>query len=552
MTNLLASIPNDKVNNTKKLTFQKNDTTRVYFSQRQIDDLNDNGYVKVFDHTIYLHDLTAQQHFPINKNIKQDKHHVTPVTPTNANDIYKQKAARFLFTWKYLKNKRYANLNIDIQHAFAFASIDTTYVKKYLKKKTFTTIKPITFVEVTNTTTQAPTTAPKQALRIINIYLDTDNKANKDQLLKYYHENIKTVQTLFDIYNNIEDEQFIKVVTLILEELSKKRWNEDDQLFNVYKDWEAIGGSLDVFLDIFKQNNPKVKQYLYDKFKEEEDADIDALQNKFSISTGVLQDVLSKLNPFSYTEAEKSNQLLPTTWSWEVTEDIQVVIKYICTNKDGLKELAWKYGDAYVRVREIKERMLRIPLVGMPTKCRLKDEGVNDKKIYTFCCLLLLAESYGVPLIRVADWEIVNKTWMMMLHQYRNITNEDGYWLVKGDLSGDESKKGIFHGGRLLELVVRMYNLRVTQDDNNALKLFKYGVNNYRMYLEKYMEKMQPFMAPIEVSEKDHIVDVLIKQGWSHPKRVVEDVIEPFCENVSKLFGFDGDFKIVYNDYFDS
>jgi len=164
----------------------------------------------------------------------------------------------------------------------------------------------------------------------------------------------------------------------------------------------------------------------------------------------------------------------------------------------------------------------------------------------------LLAESYGVPLIRVADWEIVNKTWMMMLHQYRNITNEDGYWLVKGDLSGDESKKGIFHGGRLLELVVRMYNLRVTQDDNNALKLFKYGVNNYRMYLEKYMEKMQPFMAPIEVSEKDHIVDVLIKQGWSHPKRVVEDVIEPFCENVSKLFGFDGDFKIVYNDYFDS
>ena len=132
MTNLLASIPNDKVNNTKKLTFQKNDTTRLYFSQRQIDDLNDNGYVKVFDHTIYLHDLTAQQHFPINKNIKQDKHHVTPVTPTNANDIYKQKAARFLFTWKYLKNKRYANLNIDIQHAFAFASIDTTYVKKYL------------------------------------------------------------------------------------------------------------------------------------------------------------------------------------------------------------------------------------------------------------------------------------------------------------------------------------------------------------------------------------------------------------------------------------
>ena len=90
------------------------------------------GKVNVFADTIFLHDLTAQQHFPIDKYIgKGDQH----VTPTNANDIYKQKAARFLFTWKYLKNKRYANLNIDIQHAFAFASIDTTYVEKYLEKK---------------------------------------------------------------------------------------------------------------------------------------------------------------------------------------------------------------------------------------------------------------------------------------------------------------------------------------------------------------------------------------------------------------------------------
>lgn len=511
MTNLLASIPNDKVKNNNNLTFQKNDTTRVYFSQTQINKLYMDGKVNVFADTIFLHDLTAQQHFPIDKYIWQKNQHDAP---TNANDIYKQKAARFLFTWKYLKNKRYANLNIDIQHAFAFASIDTTYVDTYLKEKTPTTIQPITLFNKKETDKEK-----------------SDKERIKNKLINYLKNN--------DV---AKDTKMIKVKN----ELNTNGMNIDDFL-KLLTDEEKQG--------LVKNINETIETFL-------QQASNDDTQG------GIFRALTNKI--FSNTKTEKPNQLLPTTWSWEVTEDIQVVIKYICTNNDGLEELAWKYGDAYVRVREIKERMLRIPLVGMPTKCRLKDEGVNDKKIYTFCCLLLLAESYGVPLIRVADWEIVNKTWMMMLHQYRNITNEDGYWLVKklpqkisqedvkrmlGEEVQGQRKKDIqviFHGGRLLELVVRMYNLRVTQDDNNALKLFKYGVNNYRMYLEKYMEKMQPFMAPIEVSERDHIVDVLIKQGWSHPKRVVEDVIEPFCKNVSILFGFDDRFKIVYNDYFDS
>ena len=129
-----------------------------------------------------------------------------------------------------------------------------------------------------------------------------------------------------------------------------------------------------------------------------------------------------------------------------------------------------------------------------------------------------------------------------MLHQYKNIINEDGFWLVNNK---------VFHGGRLLELVVRIYNLRITQDDDKGLKLFKPGVNNYRTYLEKYFEKMQPFMTPLEVKDGDNIADVIIKESWVHPKSLVDDVVEPFCKNMSVLLGFNDNPKIVYNDYFD-
>ena len=108
-----------------------------------------------------------------------------------------------------------------------------------------------------------------------------------------------------------------------------------------------------------------------------------------------------------------------------------------------------------------------------------------------------------------------------------------------------------FHGGRLLELVVRIYNLRITQDDDKGLKLFKPGVNNYRTYLEKYFEKMQPFMTPLEVKDGDNIADVIIKESWVHPKSLIDDVVEPFCKNMSVLLGFGDNPKIVYNDYFD-
>lgn len=196
----------------------------------------------------------------------------------------------------------------------------------------------------------------------------------------------------------------------------------------------------------------------------------------------------------------------------------------------------------YLRVKDIKERMLRIPLLGNPTNCRLNPTKLDEKKIHTFCCLLMLSVSYSVPMIRAVNWEIVNKTWMMMLHQYKNIINEDGFWLVNNK---------VFHGGRLLELVVRIYNLRITQDDDKGLKLFKPGVNNYRTYLEKYFEKMQPFMTPLEVKDGDNIADVIIKESWVHPKSLIDDVVEPFCKNMSVLLGFNDNPKIVYNDYFD-
>ena len=36
-----------------------------------------------------------------------------------------------------------------------------------------------------------------------------------------------------------------------------------------------------------------------------------------------------------------------------------------------------------------------------------------------------------------------------------------------------------------------------------------------------------------------------------HPKSLIDDVVEPFCKNMSVLLGFGDNPKIVYNDYFD-
>lgn len=268
---------------------------------------------------------------------------------------------------------------------------------------------------------------------------------------------------------------------------------------------------------------------------------------------------------FITVKQEKYFKTIP--WS----KDMKPVIDSIRDGNKEIWEITTETKKTYLRVKDIKERMLRIPLLGNPTNCRLNPTYLDEKKIHTFCCLLMLSVSYSVPMIRAVNWEIVNKTWMMMLHQYKNIINEDGFWLV--DIP-EETKKKLdaikkvqdesidedmeeedlqvtFHGGRLLELVVRIYNLRITQDDDKGLKLFKPGVNNYRTYLEKYFEKMQPFMTPLEVQDGDNIADVIIKESWVHPKSLIDDVVEPFCKNMSVLLGFGDNPKIVYNDYFD-
>ena len=368
----------------------------------------------------------------------------------------------------------------------------------------------------------------------------------------------------------------------------------------------------------------KLEQYLVAQNPKDKTMDInnygtiiDHIKNNFK--TIVDQDIINKLKSFinNNTDNVKMQKMLddtfpafkntesrfipstarnenqpssPTTWQWSVKSDICSIIDNIKEKIDIKKPVAWKIGTegekkTYLRVKDIKERMLRIPLLGNPTNCRLNPTNLDEKKINTFCCLLMLSVSYSVPMIRAVNWEIVNKTWMMMLHQYKNIINEDGFWLVdipeetktkltqkkldaikklQGQLKNEnekEIKEAIkkekedlqvtFHGGRLLELVVRIYNLRITQDDDKGLKLFKPGVNNYRTYLEKYFEKMQPFMTPLEVQDNDTIADVIIKEAWVHPKSLIDDVVEPFCKNMSVLLGFNDNPKIVYNDYFD-
>ena len=331
------------------------------------------------------------------------------------------------------------------------------------------------------------------------------------------------IETYFEenSVKKIQDDINLQKFNTLLYKYNNKVKNNSFEQTNIKNYKDSI---LDLYNKLNKKDQQKVQQEfinLINKLNE-----FKKIKSRFIPSTATTQDQPSS----------------STTWQWTVKSDICSIIDDIKEKSDIKKPVAWKIDNDYLRVKDIKERMLRIPLLGNPTNCRLNPTYLDEKKIHTFCCLLMLSVSYSVPMIRAVNWEIVNKTWMMMLHQYKNIINEDGFWLVNNK---------VFHGGRLLELVVRIYNLRITQDDDKGLKLFKPGVNNYRTYLEKYFEKMQPFMTPLEVQDGDTIADVIIKESWVHPKSLIDDVVEPFCKNMSYLLGFGDNPKIVYNDYFD-
>ena len=184
------------------------------------------------------------------------------------------------------------------------------------------------------------------------------------------------------------------------------------------------------WLDKYKDN--EVTKELLEEIKTNQSKTYEKIENidgvKNIMNTSWLGSLMGSTERFIPSSARDT---LPK-WSdrWTVTEDIELVVEYI-QNRSQETELAWKLNDnVYLRVSEIQKRMLRLPLIGTPIDCRLSETGMEDKKTFTFCCLLMLSVSYSVPLLRVVSWEIVNKTWMMMLHQYKNIINEDGFWLV--------------------------------------------------------------------------------------------------------------------------
>lgn len=450
------------------------------------------------------------------------------------NTIYTNKHKRQLFVWKHffyqsegfenILNKMYKKLSI----SFRFAYIDDKFTSR-LKNDTKPLIKKKFFEK-------------KKDEKAVKRSLSSDifTKLKKD----FKPENRYTLKTYKDKINLVKEKlgkQIDKNIYDILQNQIKNIVDENNYILSKGKQNEILNEVQKTFTSIQSNND---KNSLKEKQKE--------LETDISVSK----------------EDQPSSS---TTWQWTVKSDICSIIDDIKEKSDIKKPVAWKIDKNYLRVKDIKERMLRIPLLGNPTNCRLNPTHLDEKKIHTFCCLLMLSVSYSVPMIRAVNWEIVNKTWMMMLHQYKNIINEDGFWLV--DIP-EETKKKLdaikkvqdesidedmeeedlqvtFHGGRLLELVVRIYNLRITQDDDKGLKLFKPGVNNYRTYLEKYFEKMQPFMTPLEVKDGDTIADVIIKESWVHPKSLIDDVVEPFCKNMSDLLGFSDNPKIVYNDYFD-
>ena len=491
LTSLILSIPDIKYESSKKkMDYNKLKIKgTIYLNYYQKQYYYDNSVINVsynlqkYNMVKLKQSLKMTIHKTPNDRLKKlKKQHDIDDT------IFTNKHERQLFVWKQffyqsegfknIRNKMYNKLS----NSFRFAYIDDKFTSRFNEKDT-------------------------NPLHIETYFEKKNVKKIQDDI------NLQKFNTLLDQYNN-------KVTNNSFDQTNIQRSkNSIIDLYNKLNENDKIEVQQDFFNLINKLNN----------FKKTE--------SRFIPSTA--RNGNGNQPSTATTEDQPSSS---TTWQWTVKSDICSIIDDIKEKSDIKKPVAWKIDKDYLRVKDIKERMLRIPLLGNPTNCRLNPTHLEEKKIHTFCCLLMLSVSYSVPMIRAVNWEIVNKTWMMMLHQYKNIINEDGFWLVNDK---------VFHGGRLLELVVRIYNLRITQDDDKGLKLFKPGVNNYRTYLEKYFEKMQPFMTPLEVKDGDTIADVIIKESWVHPKSLIDDVVEPFCKNMSVLLGFGDNPKIVYNDYFD-
>ena len=543
--------------------------TNIYFDKIQLYTLQKNGQITLYNQTFYLYDMKANNLIAVDKTFAKNKRF--PVDEKRM-DIYKKKPERFKFAWKYAR-KKIGFKKVFTRNSFSFALVDNDFVNTFLKQKN-PERKDSEIDNLFNTQESKEYYTVEKPLEDLDIYIKDNNKLdylqfkvlervkNVIRLFKKKHTN-SNIQTIVEKLKETDDRPFLNdmlcVITFdnIKKEIDENKLDNFKAWLDQYKDNEVTKE----LLEETKTNQPEI----FEKIK-----DIDGVKNIME-GTPWYQNLLGSTERFIPSSARNT---LPK-WSdrWKVTEDIEMVIEYI-QSRSRESELAWKLNDnVYLRVREIQKRMLRLPLIGTPIDCRLSEKGMVDKKTFTFCCLLMLSVSYSVPLLRVVSWEIVNKTWMMMLDQYQRIIKEDGFWLAKRqpkkkislvdekkmlgdkpsakDYKAAEAKEQvIFHGGRLLELVVRIYNFRITADSASTFKLFKPGVNNYRTYLEKYFEKLQPFMTPLEVVEGDHISTVLLKEGWSHPKSLVDDVVEPFCKNMNQLLGFENDPKIVYNDYF--
>lgn len=570
MTNLLLSL--HRKSNNSSIQMKKDDMTNIYFDKIQLKTLQTNGKITLYNQTFYLYDMKPKNLIAVDKTFAKNKR--VPVDDTRI-DIYNKKPERFKFAWKYAREK-IGFKKVFTRNSFSFALVDNDFVDTFLKPPQ----KNKEVVDLFDVKESKEYYEVEKPLEDLVSYIKDYNQINNlrysilkrvkgvIELFKEDHEN-SNIQTIVEKLKESDDRPFLNDMLCVITFDNIKKEIDENKLDN-FKAWLDKYKDYEVAKELLEETKTNQSE-TYEKIE-----NIDGVKNIMNTSWfGSLMGSTERFIPSS------ARDTLPK-WSdrWTVTEDIELVVEYI-QNRSQETELAWKLNDnVYLRVSEIQKRMLRLPLIGTPIDCRLSETGMEDKKTFTFCCLLMLSVSYSVPLLRVVSWEIVNKTWMMMLHQYKNIINEDGFWLVdipeeklnaikkiQGELkiAQDESIEDLklklqklkedlqvtFHGGRLLELVVRIYNFRITADSTSTLKLFKPGVNNYRTYLEKYFEKMQPFMTPLEVVENDHISIVLLKEGWSHPKSLVDDVVEPFCKNMNRLLGFENDPKIVYNDYFE-
>ena len=570
MTNLLLSL--HRKSNNSSIQMKKDDMTNIYFDKIQLKTLQTNGKITLYNQTFYLYDMKPKNLIAVDKTFAKNKR--VPVDDTRI-DIYNKKPERFKFAWKYAREK-IGFKKVFTRNSFSFALVDNDFVDTFLKPPQ----KNKEVVDLFDVKESKEYYEVEKPLEDLVSYIKDYNQINNlrysilkrvkgvIELFKEDHEN-SNIQTIVEKLKESDDRPFLNDMLCVITFDNIKKEIDENKLDN-FKAWLDKYKDYEVAKELLEETKTNQSE-TYEKIE-----NIDGVKN--IMNTSWLGSLMGSTERFIPSSARDT---LPK-WSdrWTVTEDIELVVEYI-QNRSQETELAWKLNDnVYLRVSEIQKRMLRLPLIGTPIDCRLSETGMEDKKTFTFCCLLMLSVSYSVPLLRVVSWEIVNKTWMMMLHQYKNIINEDGFWLVdipeeklnaikkiQGELkiAQDESIEDLklklqklkedlqvtFHGGRLLELVVRIYNFRITADSTSTLKLFKPGVNNYRTYLEKYFEKMQPFMTPLEVVENDHISIVLLKEGWSHPKSLVDDVVEPFCKNMNRLLGFENDPKIVYNDYFE-